>query len=54
MQPGKPFFTQKVTYMENDKGESIEVAPHAAMTLKIPMDEPVAENAILRKLKGES
>ncbi len=52
MQPEQPFFEQTVTYMENDKGESIECAPHAAMTLKMPMDRPVVKNAILRK-KGE-
>ncbi len=53
MQPEKPFFEQTVTYMENDKGECIECAPHAAMTLKMPMDRPVVKNAILRK-KGEN
>lgn len=52
MQPGKPFFVQTVKYMENDNGESILSAPHAAMTLKIPMDQPVVKNAILRKGKN--
>ncbi len=49
MQPGKPFFTQKITYMENEKGESIDVAPHAQMILKIRFDEPVVKDAMLRK-----
>lgn len=49
MQPGKPFFKQKVTYMENDKGESIDVAPHAQMIVKLPVDEPVVKDAMLRK-----
>lgn len=49
MQPGKPFFVQKVAYMENEKGEPIEVAPHAAMVLKIPVDIPVVKDAMLRK-----
>lgn len=53
MQPGKPFFTQKVSYMENDRGEAIESAPHAAMTLKMPMSEPVAANAILRMMRKD-
>ena len=51
MQPQKPFFKQKITYMENEKGEAIDVAPHAAMTLKIPMDEPVVKDAMLRKVR---
>ena len=49
IQPGKPFVLQKVTYMENENGESIDVAPHAAMTLKIPMETPVVKDAMLRK-----
>ena len=49
MQPGKPFFTQVVTHMENDKGEAIESAPHAAMTVKMPVTEPVCVNAMLRR-----
>ena len=53
MQPGKPFFTQKVSYMENEKGEPIESAPHAAMILKMPMAEPVVKDAILRKPRGD-
>lgn len=53
VQPGKPFYTQKVEYMENDKGEEIEVAPHAAMTVKIKTDIPVCENAMLRKKRDK-
>ncbi len=49
MQPGKPFFTQTVGYMENENGESIDVAPHAAMLLRIPIDQPVCRDAMLRK-----
>lgn len=51
MQPGKPFFKQKIEHMENEKGESIDVAPHAAMTLRIPVSEPVVKDAILRKMR---
>ncbi len=51
MQPGKSFFKQKVEYMENENGESIDVAPHAAMTLRIPVAEPVVKDAILRKMR---
>lgn len=53
MQPGKPFFTQKVEYMENEKGEKIEACPHAQMILKIPMKEPVTKDAMLRKKREE-
>ncbi|MDY3928001.1 MAG: U32 family peptidase [Clostridia bacterium] len=49
IQPGEPFITQKVTYMENDRGESIESAPHAEMIIKIPMDKPVVKGAMIRK-----
>ena len=50
IQPSKPFFAQTVKYMENDRGESIESAPHAAMTVKMPMEQPVCKNAMLRKV----
>ncbi|MCX7715655.1 MAG: U32 family peptidase [Clostridia bacterium] len=50
IQPGKPFFSQTVTCMENESGEPIESAPHAAMILKMPMKFPVVENAMIRKI----
>ncbi len=50
IQPNKPFFAQTVKYMENDRGESITSAPHAAMTVKMPMEQPVCKNAMLRKV----
>lgn len=53
MQPGKPFFTQIVEYMENDKGEEIESAPHAEMTVKLKVKEPVCVNAMLRRKRVE-
>lgn len=53
MQPGKPFFTQKVEWMENEKGERIDSAPHAQMVLKIPMNQAVSTDAILRKKREE-
>lgn len=49
IQPQKPFYTQTVGYMENDKGEEIDVAPHAAMTVRMPVGIPVVKNAMLRK-----
>lgn len=49
MQPGKPFFTQTVEYMENESRERIDAAPHAAMLLRMPMAQPVCKDAMLRK-----
>lgn len=49
MQPGKPFHKLKIEYMENEKGEKIEVAPHAAMIVRMKTDIPVLKHAMLRK-----
>lgn len=49
MRPGKPFFTQRVSYMENENGESIDAARHAAMLIKMPLEEPTPPNSMLRK-----
>ena len=49
LQPGKPFFVQKAERMENEAGEAIDVAPHAAMLVRLPMQEPVCKDAMLRK-----
>lgn len=50
IQPNEPFFVQKIECMQNDKGESIDSAPHAAMTVKMPMAKPVVKNAMVRKI----
>lgn len=52
MQPEGPFIKQTVEYMENDKGESINNAPHAAMNLKMKVSQPVEKNAMLRKARN--
>lgn len=49
MQPGKPFQKIKIEYMENEKGEEIDVAPHAAMTVSIKTDVAAVPHAMLRK-----
>ena len=49
MQPARPFFTQKAEGMTDSDGSPIEVANHAAMTVKLAMKEPVAAGAMLRK-----
>lgn len=49
MRPGEKYFSQTAEYMENENHESIDVAPHAAMTLYMKMREPVCKNSMLRK-----
>lgn len=49
IQPGKPFIRQTVREMVNENGEQIQSAPHAQMILKMPVDEPVGKDAMLRK-----
>lgn len=49
--PGKEFFTQKLTVLQNEEGEPIESAPHPQQILRIKMEQPVAEKYILRKKK---
>jgi len=53
LEPSKPCFTMKVEYMENEKGERIESAPHAQMIVKMPMKEAVSKNAMLRKRRDD-
>lgn len=53
IQPGKPFFTQTVRDMRNEKDEPIDVAPHAAMIVKMPVDQPVCPQAMLRKKREQ-
>ncbi len=52
IQPGKPYFKIVVDYMENDKGESIECAPHAQMTVKFKCETPIGEGAMIRKISN--
>jgi len=54
LEPKKPCFTVKVAYMENDKGESIESAPHAQMIVKMPIKDAVSKNAMLRKKRDDN
>ena len=52
MQPKRPFFTQKAEGMTDSDGISIDVANHAAMTVKLVMREPVTRGAMLRKKRN--
>ncbi|MGE4283021.1 MAG: U32 family peptidase [Clostridia bacterium] len=50
LQPDKPFFqTMTIKDMKNADGETIDVAPHPQMIIKIPMEEAVVPYTILRK-----
>ncbi|MBP3359713.1 MAG: U32 family peptidase [Clostridia bacterium] len=47
--PGRPFFTQIAKEMKNADGETINVAPHAAMTVTMKADRPVVKGSMLRR-----
>ena len=49
MEPGKPYFKLIIDSMQNDKGESIESAPHAKMTVKFKCDRHIGEGAMIRR-----
>ena len=48
LEPHTRPFLYTVTAMENGVGESITVAPHAAMKLKIPFERPLKKGTLLR------
>lgn len=47
--PNSDFFSQKIEYMTDDKGQALEVAPHPQQILKIKMDQDVSKDFIIRK-----
>ena len=47
--PFGSYYIQKIDWMVNDKGEQIDVAPHARMKVKIPLQQNVPPGTILRK-----
>ena len=51
--PGQDFFVQKLTEMYDEEGNPVESAPHPQQILKIKMEQPVAENFMLRKKKEQ-
>ena len=48
-QPNLPTYRQVISEMYNDKGESIDVAPHAQQIIKMKMVQPVEPYTILRR-----
>ena len=51
IQPGRPYFKMKIRSMKDEDGIPIESAPHAVMTVFMPVDEPVTKGAMLRREK---
>ena len=49
LRPNKPYFSQKIEFMQNESGEDIEVARNAEMTVKIKLDDTAKEGSMLRK-----
>lgn len=52
MGPDTPLFSQVVRDMTNDKGDSINSAPHPQQIITIPVSQPVCPLDILRKEKS--
>lgn len=51
IQPGKPFFSQRVEWMKNLDGEKIDATPHADMRYTIKLEKPACAGAMLRRGK---
>lgn len=49
--PTGSFFTQKLEYMTDEEGNSLQSAPHPQQMLKIKLDKPAGSNYMLRKEK---
>ena len=51
--PNKEYFTQKIEKMWDDKGNEIDVAPHAQQKIRIKMNKPVDTWDMIRKPRKE-
>lgn len=49
IQPGKPYFSQKVEWLKDASGAPIMSTPHPQMVFTMPLDAPAVPNAMLRK-----
>lgn len=49
LRPDKPYFSQKIEFMQNESGEDIDVARNAEMTVKIKLDDTAEKGSMLRK-----
>jgi len=51
LQPGQPYFKMTINSMQDESGHEIDNAPHAVMTVYMPVDKPVVKGAMLRREK---
>lgn len=51
--PNKEYFTQRVEKMWNDKGQEIEVAPHAQQIISIKLKKDIEKYYLIRKRKED-
>lgn len=51
IQPRREFFTTTARDMRDEDGNSITTAPHATMTVIMPIDKPAVKGAMLRRKK---
>jgi putative protease len=51
--PAGEYFTQKISWMKNEEGEDIDVAPHPQMTVYMPVQREVSEYTMLRRKSAE-
>lgn len=49
IRPGKPFIRLRAENMTDENGDRITSAPHAQMTVRMPVNEPVGEGCMLRR-----
>lgn len=49
IQPGTPFFSQRVAWLKNLDGVFIESTPHADMRFTMKLDKPVCAGAMIRR-----
>ncbi|MDD4335503.1 MAG: U32 family peptidase [Desulfotomaculaceae bacterium] len=50
MVPGRESFRQKITGIINEEGASVVAAPHPQQIVRVPVDRPVPDYSILRKV----
>ena len=53
MQPGRANFLQTISQLFDAEGNSINVAPHPQQIVTLPMSQPVAPYAMLRRAAGQ-
>lgn len=49
LRPDKPYFSQKIEFMQDEKGNDIDVARNAEMIVKIKLTDTAQEGSMLRK-----